>query len=69
MLSGVKVLVQVICTKCPERAEFRSVVAKAVVDIMDKLPVTLYASVVEWIKKVGTVGMYAVNVVKCQSLM
>ena len=28
MLSGVKVLVQVICTKCPERAEFRSVVAK-----------------------------------------
>ncbi|XP_074618462.1 uncharacterized protein LOC141877392 isoform X3 [Acropora palmata] len=58
MLSGVKVLVQVICTKCPERAEFRSVVAKAVVDIMDKLPVTLYASVVEWIKKVGTVDRY-----------
>ena len=28
MLSGVKVLVQVICTKCPERAEYRSVVAK-----------------------------------------
>ena len=28
MLSGVKVLVQVICTKCPERAENRSVVAK-----------------------------------------
>jgi len=56
MLSGVKVLVQVICTKCPERAEFRSVVAKAVVDIMDKLPVTLYASVVEWIKKTDTVS-------------
>ncbi|KAK2566128.1 Condensin-2 complex subunit D3, partial [Acropora cervicornis] len=28
MISGVKVLVQVICTKCPERAEYRSVVAK-----------------------------------------
>ena len=28
MLSGVKVLVQVICTKCPERAEYWSVVAK-----------------------------------------
>lgn len=48
MLSGVKVLVQVICTKCPE---YWSVVAKAVVDIMDKLPVTLYASLVEWINK------------------
>ncbi|XP_044174621.1 condensin-2 complex subunit D3-like isoform X3 [Acropora millepora] len=51
ILSGVKVLVQVICTKCPERAEYRSVLAKAVVDIMDKLPVTLYASLVEWINK------------------
>jgi len=47
MLSGVKVLVQVICTKCPERAEYWSVVAKAVVDIMDKLPVTLYAN--QWL--------------------
>ena len=28
MLSGVKVLVQVICTKCLERAEYWSVVAK-----------------------------------------
>ncbi|XP_067053074.1 condensin-2 complex subunit D3-like isoform X2 [Acropora muricata] len=47
MPSGVKVLVQVICTKCTKRAEYGSVVAKAVVDIMDKLPVTLYASLVE----------------------
>ena len=28
MLSGVKVLVQVICAKCPERADYQSVVAK-----------------------------------------
>ena len=28
MLSGVKVLVQVMCTKCPERAECQSIVAK-----------------------------------------
>ena len=41
---------------------------------MDKLPVTLYASLVEWINKFSKnakIGRYdyAVNVVECQSLI
>ena len=41
-----------------------------VVDIMDKRPVTLYASLVEWINKFSKnakVGRYAVDVIECQS--
>ncbi|KAM7435860.1 Condensin-2 complex subunit D3 [Porites harrisoni] len=51
MLSAVQVLVQHLCTKCPERAEYRNIVAKAVVDIMKTLPVNVYASLTEWINK------------------
>ncbi|XP_027044721.1 condensin-2 complex subunit D3-like [Pocillopora damicornis] len=49
VLCSVEVLVQNIFTSCPERAEYRITVAKAVVDIMKILPVNQYASLIEWI--------------------
>ena len=54
MLSGVKVLVQVICTKCPERAEYRSIVAKVEYKIiyffeMKPLPGKLLMQCLMWI--------------------
>nr|XP_058971616.1 condensin-2 complex subunit D3-L-like [Pocillopora verrucosa] len=55
VLCSVEVLVQNIFTSCPERAEYRITVAKAVVDIMKILPVNQYASLVEWI------NMYSKN--------
>ncbi|XP_068707976.1 condensin-2 complex subunit D3-L-like isoform X1 [Montipora foliosa] len=51
MLNAVKVLVQHLCTNCPERAEYRGIVAKAVVNILENLPVTMFASLIEWINK------------------
>ncbi|XP_031558321.1 condensin-2 complex subunit D3-like isoform X2 [Actinia tenebrosa] len=48
---AVRVLIQHLCTKCPDKADYRVLVAKAAVDVLKSLPDKSYSSLMEWITK------------------
>ncbi|XP_048580995.1 condensin-2 complex subunit D3 [Nematostella vectensis] len=47
----VRVLIQHMCTKCPDKAEFRAPVAKSATDLMKLLPLSFYCGLIEWLHK------------------
>ncbi|KAJ8299265.1 hypothetical protein KUTeg_023325 [Tegillarca granosa] len=52
-LDSVRTLIQHLCTKVPDRAEYRHKVTQAVVTILNELPVPTYCKMVEWFFKLS----------------
>ena len=51
--SAVRVLVQQLCARVTDRAEYRTLIAEVIVTVMKQLPSALYARLIEWIYRFG----------------
>ncbi|CAH1786833.1 unnamed protein product, partial [Owenia fusiformis] len=51
VLASARILLQHLCCKVPDKTEYRTRVAQAIVDIMYQLPGGAYAKIIEWLYK------------------
>lgn len=52
-VNTVKTLLQHMCTKVPDKSEYRGKVAQSIVTILQELPNTAYGHMVEWFYKLS----------------
>lgn len=49
-VNSARILLQHLCSKVPDKAEYRAKTAQSVVEITKFLPVVAYAKIVQWLK-------------------